>query len=193
MKKSLIAAAFLALCAVSAARAQGLGVIGGLSYGSVPNNNGAYPGTLSEHNGFAVGLGAETGGVLGFGINGLYAQRGFTSTVAGGSRQLSYIDVPVYFKISIKNPVIVPFAFVGPQASFELNCDAGGGGTSCPSGRPKTTYAGVIGAGVKLPMLAGISVQGRYVYGLTDLNLTTVGNANSYQTRSFMLLAGIGF
>jgi Outer membrane protein beta-barrel domain len=196
MKKSMLAVAVLALCAVSTARAQGFGILGGVAFGSVPTSSGVLPGnmgTLSANNGFAVGVAAETGGFLGFGINGLYAQRGFTSSNAGFSQKFNYIDVPVYLKISIVNPAITPFAFVGPQASFELKCDAGGGGQDCPSGRPKVTYAGVIGAGLKFGMLAGISVQGRYVYGLTDLNLTTVGNANSYQTRSFMLLAGIGF
>ena len=80
-----------------------------------------------------------------------------------------------------------PFAFAGPQASFELGCEGG----DCPSGRAKVTYAGVIGAGVKLGSM--FSVQGRYVYGLTNLNYGTVNNTNNYQARSFMLLAGIGF
>ena len=39
----------------------------------------------------------------------------------------------------------------------------------------------------------GLSVEGRYVYGLTDLNLNTVSTSESYQTRSFLLLAGISF
>ena len=99
--------------------------------------------------------------------------------------------MPVYLKVSLPNPVIVPFAFVGPQASFEMNCDGGGG--ACPSGRSKTTFAGVIGAGVKFRCWRGLSVQGRYVYGLTNLNLSTVSNSGNYQPRSFMILAGIGF
>src|SRR5579864_5161822 len=130
MKKSLLAIAILALSAVSTANAQGLGVIGGLTWGSTPNNNGALPGTLKANSGFAVGLAAESGGVIGFGINGLYAQRGFTSTTTGVSSKLSYIDVPLYLRLSIPNPVITPFAYAGPQGSFELNCE-----DNCPSGR----------------------------------------------------------
>jgi len=192
MKRSLIVIAFASLCSISAAAgAQGIGVIGGLTWGSVPNNNGALPGTLKANTGFAIGLAAESGGVVGFGINGLYAQRGFESSTPGASQKLSYIDVPIYIKLSIPNPAVTPFAFVGPQGSFELNCDAAGG--TCPSGRPKTTFAGVIGAGLKFGVLGGLSVQGRYVYGLTNLNLSTVSNAGNYQARSFMLLAGIGF
>ena len=146
MKRSLIVIAFASLCALpAAANAQGLGVLGGLSWGSTPGQ-GALPGTLKANSGFAVGLAAESGGVIGFGINGLYAQRGFTSSVTGSSSKLNYIDVPVYLRLSIPNDMITPFAFVGPQASFELGCEGG----NCPSGRPKVTYAGVIGAGVRL-------------------------------------------
>ena len=164
MKRSLIVIAFASLCSLPvAANAQGLGILGGLSWGNVPPN-GVSPGDLKANSGFAVGLAAESGGVVGFGINGLYAQRGFTSSVTGSSSKLNYIDVPVYLRLSIPNDMITPFAFVGPQASFELGCEGG----NCPSGRPKVTYAGVIGAGVRLGHI--VSVQGRYVYGLTNLN-----------------------
>jgi len=192
MKRSLIAMAIAAVSIMPmTASAQGIGILGGLSYGSVPNNNGVLPGTLKANSGFAIGLGLEGGGPISFGINGLYSQRGFTSTTAGASQKLSYIDIPVYLKLSIPNPVLTPFAFVGPQGSFEMNCDADGG--TCPSGRDKVTYAGVIGGGVKFGMLGGLSVQGRYVYGLNNLNLSTVSNAGNYHQRSFLLLAGIGF
>jgi hypothetical protein len=188
MKRSMLVIAIASLCTLPvAANAQGLGIIGGLTWGSTPNNSGALPGTLKANSGFAVGLAAESGGVVGFGINGLFAQRGFTSSVTGASSNLNYIDVPVYLRVAIPNPVITPFAFAGPQGSFELGCSGG----DCPSGRPKVTYAGVIGAGVKLGSM--FSVQGRYVYGLTNLNYGTVNNTNNYQARSFMLLAGIGF
>jgi hypothetical protein len=187
MKRSLIVIAFASLCSLpAAANAQGFGILGGLSWGNVPPN-GVSPGELKANSGFAVGLAAESGGVVGFGINGLYAQRGFTSSLTGSSSKLNYVDVPVYLRLSIPNDMITPFAFVGPQASFELGCEGG----NCPSGRPKVTYAGVIGAGVKLGHI--VSVQGRYVYGLTNLNYGTVSNTNNYQPRSFMLLAGVGF
>jgi hypothetical protein len=171
------------------AHAQGLGLLGGLSYGSTPNANGVLPGTLKASSGFAVGLSAEGSGVLSFGINALYAQRGFTSSTAGSSQKLTYVDVPVYLKLAIPNPLVTPFAFAGPQGSFELNCEGG----VCPSGRAKTTFSGVVGAGVKLGILGGLSVQGRYVYGLTNLDYGTVSNPNNYQPRSFMALAGFSF
>lgn len=190
MKKRLLAVALLAVCAASPARAQ-FGLLGGWAYGAVPGTNATGAGAYTANNGFTLGASLETGGVLGFGINGLYAQRGFTNTTPGFSQKLSYIDVPAYLKLQIPNPVIVPFAFAGPQVSFELNCDAGG--SACPSGRDKTTFDAVAGVGVRFPMIANLSVQGRYIYALKDLNYGTVNNQSNYRQRSFALLLGIGF
>ena len=190
MKRSLLVVALASLCAVPAASsAQGFGIKGGLSYGQAPNGNGVLPGTLSGNSGFAIGVGLSTGGLLGFGVEGLYAQRGFKSSVTGNSQKLTYVDVPLYLKLTLPIPAVTPFAYAGPQGSFEMGCDGG----VCPSGHAKTTYAGVIGAGLKFGMLGGLSLEGRYVYGVTNLNYGTVSNPVNYQPRSFMLLAGIGF
>jgi hypothetical protein len=191
MKKRLLAVALLAVCAASPARAQ-FGLLGGWGYGAVPGTNATGAGAYTANDGFTLGVSLESGGVFGLGINGLYSQRGFSNTSAGFGQKLSYIDVPGYVKLQIVNPVFVPFAFAGPQVSFELNCDAGGG-TACPSGRDKTTVDAVAGVGVKFPMLANLSVQGRYIYALKDLNYGTVNNQSNYRQRSFALLLGIGF
>jgi hypothetical protein len=190
MHRPRIVAALAALCALPlGASGQGLGLLGGFSYGSTPPATSSVTGALKAASGYAVGLSLESSGVLGFGLNALYAQRGFTSSTAGSSQKLTYIDVPAYLRLAISNPLVTPFGFVGPQASFELNCDGG----ICPSGRAKTTFAGVIGAGVQLGILGGLSVQGRYVYGLTNLDYGTVSNPANYQPRSLMILAGIKF
>jgi Outer membrane protein beta-barrel domain len=191
MKQSHAAIAALFLCAAGAtAQAQaGIGIKGGLSYGNV-SNSGALPGNVSQRSGFAVGVGATIGSPIGLAIEALYAQRGVVSAVAGDSRKLSYFDIPVYLRVSLPTPAVSPFVYAGPQASFELGCESGGG--SCPSGRPKTTYAGVIGGGLRFGSAHGISLDARYIYGLTDLKLSTISTSKSYQTRSFMLLIGIG-
>jgi hypothetical protein len=167
----------------------GMGIKAGFSWGSVPNNGGALPGTLSAHNGAALGIGMNSGGVVGFGVEGLYAERGFNSSSAGSSQRMSVIDVPVYLRVAAENPGLTPYAYAGPQGSIEIRCDGGGG--ACPSNREKTTFAGIIGGGVRLGR--GLSVEGRYVYGLTDLHLSTITTSENYRTRSFMLLAGFGF
>jgi hypothetical protein len=188
MKRSLMVIAVSALCAMPAVASAQVGILGGLTWGSTPNNGGVSPGNLKANNGFAVGIGAQSGGPIGFGFNVLYAQRGFTSSASNDSQQLGYIDVPLYLRLAIPNPVITPFAMIGPQISFELNCTGG----NCPSGNTGTTYAGVVGAGLKFHTLGGVSLQGRYVYGLSNLNYNTVNNTSNYKPRSFMLLLGLG-
>ena len=192
MKRSLIALAVAALCSVPiAAQAQGFGILGGWSYGQVPSGNTTGHGSLSGNSGFALGVGAESGGPLGFGVNALYAQRGFRSTLFGNSQQLSYIDVPFYLRVAIENPAVIPFGLIGPQVSFEMNCSANG--EDCPSGRNKTTFNGVAALGLKFPMLSGLSIQARYLYALQNLDYGTVNNQSNYNQRSFMLLLGLGF
>jgi len=194
MKRAFAGAAtavVLCLAVARPARAQGggIGLKAGLSYGSV-SNVGLLPGDLHSRSGFAAGLGLESGGPVGFGIEGLYAQRGVTGGAPGDARELNYVDVPVYLRIAAPVPGISPFAYAGPQASFELQCRAGG--ADCPAtGRPTTSYSGVIGAGLRLP--GGLTVEGRYVYGLTDLKLNTISTTESYRTRSFLVLVGFGF
>jgi hypothetical protein len=184
---AVIAAAALSMIAAPMAGAQGAFELkGGFSYGRV-SNQGILPGDVGSRTGFAVGVAARTGGPLvAIGAEGLYAQRGVDS------RELDYVDVPVYVRASLPVPVVTPFAYAGPQLSFELQCQAGG--VDCPEGdRAKTTYAAVIGAGAQLGVGKGVSIEGRYIYGLSDLDLETVTSAENYQTRSFMILAGIAF
>jgi hypothetical protein len=187
MKRTLAAAAVLLGLVPSVAVAQ-LGFKGGFSYGNV-TNRGVLPGALHERSGFAVGMSlVSAGSLLGFGVEGLYAQRGVASSSATDSRKLDYIDVPAYLRVTLPTPGLAPYAFAGPQVSFELHCS-----DACPSGRPKTTTAAVIGAGVRLGAGSAFSLEGRYLYGLTDLKLNTVTSADSYKTRSFLILAGLEF
>jgi len=182
----------LACVAVPALAQSGMTIKAGASFGNV-SNRGLLPGNLGTRTGFAGGLSLALlgGDPLRLSIEGLYAQRGVGSSSDTSSRRLDYIDVPAYLRFTLPTPGIAPFAYAGPQVSFEVRCRAGM--SACPDdGRPKTTYAGVIGAGVRLGH-PGLSLEGRYVYGLTDLKLNTVTSSSSYQTRSFLLLAGISF
>lgn len=186
-----LAAALLAVPALASAQG-GVTLKGGFSYGNV-SNRGVLPGNLSERTGFAVGVGISGTGLLGLGVEGLYAQRGVVSSSnPDSSRKLDYVDLPVYLRASIPTPGIAPYAYAGPQFSFELNCRTGNG--ACPdTDRPKTSYAAVIGGGVRLGATSGFTIEGRYIYGLTDLKLSTVSSSESYKTRSFLILAGLSF
>lgn len=190
IKSAAAIATALALLGAPAAHAQGgIGIKGGLAYSDV-SNSGVLPGDLHSRTGFAIGLGVESASPVGLGLEALYAQRGVTGGTLNESRELNYIDVPLYLRLAVPSPGISPFAYAGPQVSFEIQCRANG--NDCPdTGRPTTTYAGVIGAGVRLA--GGLSLEGRYVYGLTDLKLSTVSTSESYKNRSFMVLLGLGF
>jgi hypothetical protein len=185
----------LALVLPAPLLAQGeVGLKGGISFGNI-SNKGILPGDLNNRTGFAAGLyvGYRTG-FLGFDIEGLYAQRGAESdlTTATSPTKLDYIDVPVYVKAILPIDLVQPFIYAGPQVSFEVRCRTAGG-QECPpastSGRETTDYAMIFGAGVRF---GGLGLEGRYVYGLRDLNLSTVTSAESYQTRSFLILLSIG-
>lgn len=170
-----------------------LGVKGGFSYDNV-SNKGVLPGNLGSRSGLAAGVAASTGGLLGIGIEALYAQRGVTSATAADERHLDYVDVPAYLRVTLPLPLLAPFAYAGPQASFELRCRAGT--VDCPdTGRPTTTYAGVLGAGVRLGASPGITIEARWMQGFTDLQLSTVTNLDnySYYHRSLMILGGLSF
>jgi Outer membrane protein beta-barrel domain len=190
MKRAFVSMAVvtaLMASAAPAAHAQ-LGIKGGVTFSNV-SSVGVLPGNLQSRTSYSLGLGYASGSPLGVGVEGLYTQSGVTSATAGDSRELTYIDVPVYLRLSLPVPGFSPFAYAGPQASFEMSCKAGG--SDCPdTGRPKTAYSAVAGAGIHL---MGFSVEGRYVYGLTDLKLSTVQSPDAYKSRSFMVLVGIGF
>jgi outer membrane protein with beta-barrel domain len=177
------------------ARAQAIGIKGGVSFGNI-SNKGLLPSSLETRTGGALGVYLDSGtGLVSFGIEGLYAQRGATSnqSLATAETRLDYIDVPAYLKIMVPTPGVRPFAYAGPQVSFEMKCRTAAGGR-CPSGssRKTTDFAGVIGGGVRIGGNTGFTVEGRYVYGLTDLDLSTVTSSDSYKNRTFMLLIGVG-
>src|SRR5258705_9523720 len=145
----------------AAVSAQGaLGVKGGWPYGNV-SNRGLLPGPLDHRTGFAAGIAlTPKGHLFGLGVEALYAQRGVSSSTASDSRELNYVDVPVYLRAALPTPGVMPFAYSGPQASFELACRSGT--ADCPAThRPKTSYAAVLGGGVHFEMRRALSLEGR--------------------------------
>ena len=191
----LLAGALAVVTAPLAAQGAEVGLKGGLSFGNI-SNKGLLPGNLKTRTGFAAGIYLGFGAsVVGLGAEGLYAQRGLESdeSLNDSETRLDYIDIPVYLKLRIPTPGIRFYAFAGPQVSLEIRCQTAGGGTcSNLSERKSTDYAGVIGAGLKIGGSTAIGFEWRYVYGLSDLKLSTVTSGESYNNRTFMLLVSIG-
>ena len=193
MLRALAVVAIVALVSAPAAAQMPGGieftVKAGVSFGDVSNKN-LLPGHLGRRDGFAAGLALASGGLVGFGVEALIAQRGVKSDQAAGERKLDYVDFPGYVRIRLPLPLVKPFLYAGPQVSIELRCRAGG--VDCPdAARKKTTYAGVIGGGVLIGGGMALSLEGRYIYGLNDLKLGTLTSGATYQTRSFLILAGL--
>lgn len=194
----LLIAAGLILAPVPAAAQAELFLRAGASFGNV-SNSGVLPGSLTHCTGFAAGLGVATlGTLIGFGGEVLYAQRGLSGDTASGpdERRLDYLDIPVYLRVMLPTGRLRPYGFAGPQVSVELRCRAGG--VPCPDStaggvRKKTDVAGVVGAGLRFGEDRAFSLEGRYVYGLSDLKLSTITSSSSYKTRSFLILAGWSF
>ena len=173
-----------------------IGIKGGASFGDI-SNKGLLPGNLKHRTGLAGGLYLGSGGMIGVGIEGLYAQRGVESeeATAIAETRLDYIDVPAYLKVRIPTPAIKPFVYAGPQVSYEVKCRTGVGGDCgdySTTGRKRWDYAGIIGAGIRFGGAVGFGIEGRYVYGLKDLKPSTITSGESYKTRSFLILGSIG-
>jgi hypothetical protein len=165
---------------------------GGASWGDV-SNRGLLPGDLSGRMGFAAGLGiGPIGEPIGIGIEGLYAQRGVSSDVPGSSAELDYLDIPVYLRITIPTDAVSPFLYAGPQFSVELHCEDGVG-ECVDTDRSELSYYANIGAGIAFGGSTALSIEARYLYGLSDLRLGTITESESYRSRSFLLMGGIGF
>ena len=193
MKRSLLLTA-LAVGFPAVLSAQSIGLKAGASFGNI-SNKGVLPGNLDNRTGFAAGIYLGTGGLIGFGIEGLYAQRGLKSETSTEETRLDYVDVPVYLRIALPLGPVRPFGYAGPQVSYEVRCKTAAGDACATYGttdRKKWDYAGVIGAGIKFGGSIGFGIEGRYVYGLRDLHISTITSSDSYKTRSFLILASIG-
>jgi hypothetical protein len=194
MLKQAIVVGLVAIGAAAPLAAQvAIGVKGGLAFGNI-SNKGLLPGSLKTRTGIAGGIYLGTGhGLASLGVEGLYAQRGLQSdeALATAATKVDHLDVPVYLKLTLPIPGVRPFAYAGPQVSFEIKCREANGGV-CPAdaNRAKTNYAAVIGGGVKIGRTLGL--EGRYVYGLSDLKLATVTSGDSFKHRTFMLLLSLG-
>jgi len=188
--------AFALLLIPAGLAAQGLGIKAGASFGDI-SNKGVLPGSLKHRTGLAGGIYFASPGEFGIGVEGLYDQRGLKADGASTEEtRLDYLDVPVYLKVALPISGLRPFGYAGPQISYEVRCRTAGGDACAAYGttdRKKWDYAAVIGAGVRFGSgNLGFGIEGRYVYGLQDLKVSTVTSTESYKTRTFLILGSIG-
>lgn len=123
----------------------------------------------------------------------LYVQKGveFDGSPSSSSNapQLSYIEVPVLLKLTIPTPGVHPMIYAGPSVMFRLTCSFAG--VDCKSQFSSTDYGAVFGGGIRIGGDHGLTLEGRYTWGLKDIN--DPGAGVKQQTRTFLLLAGVSF
>ena len=170
------------------ASAQSIGLKAGASFATLSNKLPDW----KSRTGFAAGIAFDLGsGLIGLQPEALYVQKGvaFDGTPSGSSDapRLGYIDVPVLLKITLRTPAIQPMFYAGPSVNFRLSCSFNG--ADCKDATKSTDYGAVLGAGVRLGGNHGFTLEGRYTWGLKDVNDPGAGVKN--ETRTFLVLAGV--
>jgi len=188
MKKVILVAALVGVCAAAQAKTFAYGVKAGLEMPSINADNPA--GSAKSSTGFHAGLFAQVNvPVLGVGVQPevLYARRGvpvFGSTEAKG---VSYIDVPVNITWGIDVKLVRPFLAVTPYLSYrldDLNWEPKVTAPTEPTKVENLDYGVGFGAGIEL--LQRLQLMGRYNVGVK--NLVSDG---SYKMRGFSLSLGV--
>jgi hypothetical protein len=138
-------------------------------------------------------------------IEGLAVSKGahFIDDEADGrtTMKIDYIEVPVTLMVGLTSGA---YAFFGPTFSFERDCgvhaDIAGAefDTECeglfgePGFERKSLDIGAaLGVGYQLPLGPGMLLfEGRYTYGLTNLNDSSTSDTNKLRNRTWVVLGG---
>ena len=164
-----------------------IGLKGGLSFATLSNKHPDW----DTRTGFAAGIALDMrAGPIGIQPELLYVQKGVKSDGSPGSDapKLDYAEVPVLLKVTVPLPALQPFVYAGPSIGFRLSCKLGE--VDCGSGVIKSTdFGAVLGGGIRLGGNKGLTLEGRYTWGLKDVHDLTAGVES--RTRTFLVLAGV--
>ncbi|MEP6591542.1 MAG: porin family protein [Gemmatimonadota bacterium] len=173
---------------VAAASAQTtIGLKGGLSFATLSNKHPDW----DTRTGFAAGIALDMrAGPIGIQPELLYVQKGVKGdgSPSSDAPKLDYAEVPVLLKVTIPLPALQPFVYAGPSIGFRLSCKLGE--VDCGSGVIKSTdFGAALGGGIRLGGNKGLTLEGRYMWGLKDVHNLTSGVES--RTRTFLVLAGV--
>ncbi|PQB04286.1 porin family protein [Aureitalea marina] len=182
MKKQIVIVIAIALLPFTG-MAQGLdlGIKAGLNFATLSDAAG-----LDNKTGFVGGvfLGAKFSEKLGIQADLLYSQQGAELDL--GSFDLDYINIPAVIKYY---PVKAFNIHFGPQFGFLVNDDTQVIVNEIINDFKVNDFdfSGVVGVGVNLPF--GLRLEGRYIFGISEVPSGPVYNNSRNQT--FQLSAGI--
>lgn len=174
----------LLLALPATARAQlGFGLKAGLTYADLSDVE------ADARAGYALGL------ALRFAPGNLLTIQPEVMYVAKGAEdvELGNIDVPVLLKFDFSLLVLNLYAVAGPYASFNISCDipeVSPGVDPCDDLKD-TDFGGIVGAGLRLGGDRGVSLEGRYQFGVTGLDDS--GATFDPKTQTIFLLLGFDF
>lgn len=196
----------LALCREGHAQIA-VGVRGGVNLADVTSNQFGFGGV--SHRTGAVGgafLAVAGPATIGFQTEVLYAQKGFSALVQGGTAtaNIAYIDVPILVKVRLvgQQHRIRPSLFGGWFLGFEVSCSLGGnlegigGDGDCDAllqRRGRLDGGFVIGAGAEVGLVdrTFLVFDGRYGAGQLNLNWQEADDRVLSQVWSFTAGAGV--
>ena len=140
---------------------------------------------VSNKTGFAAGIGF--GFKLGSGTFALhpellYVQKG-GEFGSDSKLKIDELDVPLLAQFNLRFETLSPYLYAGPQAEFELNCEAAG--EDCVDSE-SVRWGGVLGLGV----LIGNRITGDLRYNWT---FNDISDEFSSKPRTILLLAGLQF
>lgn len=146
--------------------------------------------------GYQGGIGLDFGlGPIAVGADVLFAQRG--SFIGIASSKWNTILVPVQAKLTL-----IPFLSLGLGGYFstaigDISTDTGAGSTSSVSfaaaNMSKSDFGAVASLGISLPLgVTTLSLEGRYLYGMKNLQTNATGDA-SMKLSAFDMLVGVTF
>ena len=181
-------AALISRCPTLASAQLALGIKAGASFATLQNKLPDW----DSRTGFAAGVAFEFGaGRSDSSPKRSTCQKGVnfngSSSASSHVPRLSYVEVPILLKLMVPTGSLRPMAYAGPSISFRTSCSFDG--FDCSSYTSKTDYGVVLGAGLRFGGDQGFTLEGRYEWGLKDVN--DPGAGVEQRTRTFLLLAGI--
>ncbi len=206
LTKTLCAVALLFLPAALSAQkilpfSIDLGIKGGVNFNTIHGDRwnsdyktnllgGAFVGIQGKRIGVvAEGLFTQTRYTTGKDFHALYHEHynNISDSARQGSFRLNQLNIPLLLQVKLFPMVWLQ---LGPQFSTVVSVKDGDALLKDAAGIFKNgDVGGAAGLEVKLPL--GLRLNGRYVFGFTDVNNTTV--ADTWKQRSFQLSVGYSF
>lgn len=190
---TLLTAGALALTQVPRAHAQvEVGVKGGLTFATLSETD--LSPNFKSQTGFAAGVhfGIPLGGTFLLQPEGLITQQGagVQEGTTDGTLKLTYLQVPLNFRLNLGSGGIRPFILGGPYAAFKLSCSVEDiVGADCDDLDLGSTDWGVdFGGGLRF---GNFFAEARYNLGLKDIS--NVSEGFDSKQRVFMVMVGIAF